>query len=374
MPFSKLFQLRMEVQGLTQPSFSHAADVISWLGAVQSQEYHGAKWAIGLRMQAASDNLIDQAFNDGAILRTHVMRPTWHFVTPADIRWMLELTAERVNAASAYMIRQVNLDEKIFARSQVIIEGVLRGGRYRTKAELGAELAKAGIMAEGVRLSYILMRAELDALICSGPRRGKQFTYAMLEERAPQARRLERDEALAELTLRYFTGHGPAAIRDFSWWSGLTMKDANAGLDLCKDRLVREEIDDQEVWFSTEMKAGDHRSESAFLLPTYDELLVGYADFNKTRLAGWEPLQGNTYDPTLVIDGQVAGSWKRSLKKDLVSMQVMPFEPLDSRDIEVVREAAGRYGYFMQLPIELAISPARSRTNPRKSPTQPGLK
>ena len=204
-------------QRLTQNPLPGPAEVVAWLGAVQAQDYPGAKWALGLRMQDAADDIVERAFSDGAILRTHVMRPTWHFVTPADIRWMLNLTASRVNAASAYMYRQLELDDALFLRGNAVIARALQGGRQLTRVELRGALAEAGIVAEGARLSYIVMRAELDAVVCSGPWRGKQFTYALLDERAPRSRALERDQALAELTLRYFRGHGPATARDFAW-------------------------------------------------------------------------------------------------------------------------------------------------------------
>src|SRR5262245_24524323 len=171
------------------------------------------------------DDSIDELFNEGKILRTHVMRPTWHFVMPEDIRWMLKLTAPRINAVSAYYFRKMELDQAVLARSNAAISKALRG-KHLTREELGQVLGRAKIDAKGLRLIYLMIRAELDAVICSGPLRGKQFTYALLDERVPKCRTLKRDEALAELTIRYFTSHGPALLRDFVWWSGLTITDA----------------------------------------------------------------------------------------------------------------------------------------------------
>ena len=197
------------------------------------------------------------------------MRPTWHFVTPADIRWLLELTAPRVNQANAYMYRKLELDDALFRRSNAAIARALEGGRHLTRAELASVLAQAGIVAEGMRLGYIVHRAELDAIVCSGPRRGKQFTYALLDERAPQARRLARDEALAELTGRYFTSHGPATADDFAWWSGLTKADVKAGLEMVATQLIHKVIDSKSYWFSASTPPPRKSSHQAFLLPTY---------------------------------------------------------------------------------------------------------
>lgn len=347
---------RLYQQRLTHNPLATPQDIVSWLGAVQAQEYQPAKWALGLRMQNPSDDLIEQAFIAGTILRTHVMRPTWHFVTPDDIRWLLELTAPRVNALSAYYYRQTELDDALFARSNAIIAKALRDNQYLTRAELGSALAQAGIVAEGVRLSYIMMRAELDAVICSGPRRAKQFTYALLAERAPQARVLLRDEALAELTRRYYTGHGPATLRDFVWWSGLTVADAKTGLDMNASHLDHAEIDGETYWFSASMPATVEPSQGAFLLPTFDEFLVGYAGFDQARLGGYESSEAVPYYSTIVIGDRVVGSWRRTLKSKSAVIELAPFSPLTAAEAEAITTAAQRYGEFVRLPIELSLA------------------
>jgi hypothetical protein len=228
-------QWRLHAQHLTGTPLKTAADVVGWLGAVQSQDYAGAKWAVAQRTNGLTDADLDQAFADGSILRTHVLRPTWHFVTPADIRWLLAVTKPRVHALNAYMYRQCELDETLLRRSSDVLANALVGGRQLTRTELGASLAQAGIVAEGIRLGYIIHYAELEAVICSGARRGKQFTYALLEERAPQAKRLDPDAALAELAKRYFTSHGPATLKDLTWWSSLTLAEARMAVELAGD-------------------------------------------------------------------------------------------------------------------------------------------
>lgn len=346
---------RLYNQHLVGPTFNTPEEVVTWLGAVQSQEYQPAKWSLGLRILNPIDDLIEQAFTAGTILRTHVLRPTWHFVTPADIRWMLELTAPRVNALSAYYYRQLELDDALFSQTNAIFVNALQNHQYLTRAELKSKLAEDGIIAEGVRLSFIVMRAELDAVICSGPRRGKQFTYALLAERAPRALVLRRDEALAELTRRYFIGHGPATLRDFVWWSGLTVADAKRGLEMASPHLTRVAIDEQTYWFSASMSPAVEPSRMAFLLPTFDEFVVGYDSFDQNRLSGHAPDKKANYFSysTLVVADRIAGSWKRTISRGIAVIDVAPFSQLSAVESEAITAAAQRYGEFLNMPVQL---------------------
>ena len=227
--------------------------MVQWLGAVQAQDYAAAKWAVGLRLQGATADDIEQAATDGAILRTHVMRPTWHFVSPDDIRWLLALTAPRVHAANAYYYHAQGLDDAIFMRSNAALAKALQGGKHLTRQELVSVLKQVGVVTENLGFMLIIMHAELDGIVCSGARRGKQFTYALLDERVPQSRTLEHDEALAEFARRYFTSHGPATLQDFVWWSGLTVADARAALAMVTSQLMHEVVDGQTYWFSASM-------------------------------------------------------------------------------------------------------------------------
>lgn len=351
-----IIRQRLNNQGLEDAAFEKPEEVVAWQGAVQAQDYAGAKWALGQRMREAGDATIEQAFNAGTILRTHVMRPTWHFVTPADIRWLLVLTAPRVNMINGTMYRQLELDEALFARSNEAIAEALAGGNYLTRAELGAVLARAGILAEGIRLGYLVHRAELDAVVCSGPRRGKQFTYALLDERAPQAKILARDEALAELTQRYFTSHGPALPQDFAWWSGLTLAEVRAGLEMVKNSLLQETVDGQTYWFSPDRPVVKAPSPAAYLLPNYDEYLVSYRDSRHAVEPGYVQLfmQRNVvFSHFVVVDGRVVGSWKRTFEKKTVVITLRLFEPWGEAQAQALRAAAERYGRFLGLPVRL---------------------
>src|SRR5581483_11815980 len=221
----ELVQRRLANQGISQPRFKTPREVVTWLGAVQAQDYAAAKWAVALRAQGVTDAAMDQALAEGTILRTHVLRPTWHLVIPEDIRWMLELTAPRIHALMTYQHRQLELDKTVFKRSHAALVKALQGGKQLTRSEITAALQRAGISTDGSRLTYLLGQAEIDGVICSGGRRGKQFTYALLDERAPKAKTLPREQALFELARRYFTSRGPATLQDFVWWSGLAMTD-----------------------------------------------------------------------------------------------------------------------------------------------------
>jgi len=347
----------LQSQHISTPVFEKPADMVQRLGAIQSQDYAAAKWAVGMRLQNATDEVLEEAFDAGSILRTHVMRPTWHFVTPADIRWMLELTAPRVNALAAGMYRNLELDKATFARCNKLLTKALQGGNYLMRTELMTILEKAKIVTTGLRGAHIMFRAELDGIVCSGPRKGKQFTYALLEERAPQARILKREEALGELTQRYFTGHGPATVADFVWWSGLTVADARKGLEIVGQRLMQEVAAGQTYWFAAD--AAPVKSSSACLLPTYDEYTVGYKDRAAIIAVEHEQLslRGNViFSPQVLINGRTVGVWQRTLQKGAVAVAISPFTPLSKAQLQRVTAAAKRYAKFLGLELRLTIT------------------
>jgi hypothetical protein len=354
---SDIAHQRLRNQHLAEVRFRRSDEIVGWLAAAQAQDYAGAKWALGLRLHGATDDDLDQALANGTILRTHLLRPTWHFVTPADIRWMLELTAPRVHAASAHMYRKQELDREIFKRSHDVMTRALRGGNQLTRDELRDLLQKAGIeTGDGLRLAYLMMCAELDGLICSGGRRGKQFTYALLSERAPQAITMNREAALAELARRYFMSRGPATMADFSRWSGLTLSDARRGLEAVKTQLEQEVIGGQTYWFPAYAPSGKVSSPTAHLLSVYDEYISGYKDRSAVCSAEvGERLKamGNALTYIVVLDGQIVGSWKRTLRKDAVIVETNLFIQLTKAQTGAVAAAVHRYGEFLGLPAEL---------------------
>ena len=349
---------RLFNQHLAAAPFEKPHEVVDCLVAVQSQDYAGAKWALGLRLpQDAHDADVDRAFNAGSILRTHVLRPTWHFVTPADIRWLLALTAPRVHAVNAHRYHELELDSATLKRSHRVLSKALRDGKLLTRDELRAALQQAKIAADGQRLAYIVMSAELDGLICSGPRRGKQFTYALLDTRAPSARALEHDEALAELARRYFVSRGPATVQDFAKWSGLTSADAKRGLEAVKDQLQHEPLNGNDYWFTSSASAAQRASPTAYLLSVYDEYLSSYKDrsaINDAETGVKLFMMGNALTYVVVVDGQIVGTWKRALGKDEVIIRIEYLSRMTQAQTRAVAIAAQRYGEFLQKSVVLA--------------------
>ena len=340
---------------MTGTPLATPADVVSWLGAVQAQEYGDAKWALALRTRRISDEDIEQAFTAGTILRTHVLRPTWHFVSPADIRWMLSLSGPRISRAMGTYHRQFELDAAVFRKSEKAIVAALRGGAQLTRQELKTVLQQAGVNIDGAqRLAFLTIQAEIDAVMCSGGRRGNQFTYSLLDDRVPAARTLSRDAALAELTRRYFTSHGPAQLHDFTWWSGLKVADARAGLDMAGPELTSETIDGRTYWSAKTVRALG-QPQPAHLLGLYDEYLIAYKD----RSAALDPSRwkkATALDPfsaPVIVGGRAVGGWKKKATAERVVITVTPFGLPGRSETRAVEGAADRYAAFLGLDFDL---------------------
>jgi hypothetical protein len=339
---------RMHEQGLAGQGFGTPAQAVGYLGAVQAQEFGEAKWALAERVRDGTEAEVEGAFARGEIVRTHILRPTWHFVAATDLRWMLALSAPRVHQANRYVYSQVGLDDDLAALCHEVMAAALADGEPRTRTELAGALSATGVEdAEGVRLAYIVMHAELEGLICSGPRRGKQHTYALVSDRAPAGIELFGDEALAELTRRYFVSHGPATVKDFSWWSGLTVAQVREGLELVSGELSCEEDEDGTPWYAGPSPAPDAGPAGCHLLSTYDELGVAYKDLRMV-LRGQPPSDGLIERPVL-IDGECVGSWRRTVERDSTTIQATMFASLSAPEREEVDDAAARFGASLEL-------------------------
>lgn len=352
----EILRRRLHNQHLSRPTLKTPAAVVEWLCAVQAQDYPAAKWALGSRMRSAVDGDVERSFNEGAILRTHLLRPTWHFVLPTDIRWLLALTAPRIKTGLAYRHRQLDLDARTLRRAVAAIGKSLLDGVPRTRDELREVLGRGGIRDLGVeRMTHIMAMAELDGIVCSGPRRGKQFTYALLDDRAPQGRPLERDEALTVLAARYFRSRGPASIHDFAKWAGLTVADAQHGVEAVKENLRSMEANGATLWFPATRPARAS-TRTAYLLSLYDELLSSYKDRSvmvEARHAKKLVGMGNALTAVIAIDGRIVGTWKRKLSAKAVTVVTRPFERLSRDGMRAVAAAARRYGEFLGLPVVL---------------------
>ncbi|GIK38325.1 MAG: hypothetical protein BroJett011_21580 [Chloroflexota bacterium] len=347
-------QFRLYHQQIAGTPFKEPGQIVSWLGALQAQDYAGAKWSIGLRLPDATDSEIEQAITNKTMIRTWPMRGTLHFVATEDIRWLLELLTPRIIAQTAGRYRQLELDEAIFARSKELFVKALQGGKQLTRDEMYQLLERANISPAGQRGYHILCRSAQDGLICFGPPSGKQQTFTLLDEWAPRAKSLARDEALAELTRRYFTSHGPATLPDFGGWSGLTLTEARAGLEMVKTQLSQETVNGQTYWMSPDRPVIADNSPTTYLLPGFDEYMLGYKDRSAVLEAIHAPkiTPGNNgmFSPTLVIDGKVAGTWKRTFKKETVVITASPFNSLSEDQKQAITVAAKRYGKFAGMP------------------------
>ncbi|MCB0192413.1 MAG: AlkZ family DNA glycosylase [Anaerolineae bacterium] len=344
--------LRLHNQAIAPSHLATAGDVVRQLGAVQGQDYLGTLWALGLRRQQAVEADIEQAIANREIVRTWPMRGTLHFVAPEDVRWMLALLTPRIIARAARRYNQLELDEPTFDHSETVFAKALQDGNSLTRPEIMAALEEAGISTKGQRGYHLLWHAAQNGLICFGPRQGKQDTFVWLDDWLPAGKVLNRDESLAELARRYFTGHGPATLQDFIWWSGLLTADARAAVEMVAAELEEVVIDGQTYWLTSTDPVSKDPSPTVYLLPGFDEYLLGYRD----RSAVLDPAHNDKIVPggngmfksTIVIDGQVVGTWKRTLRKKSVTIELEPFNALSEAERETIATAAEAYGAFLE--------------------------
>ncbi|MFN8441323.1 MAG: winged helix DNA-binding domain-containing protein [Caldilineaceae bacterium] len=349
-------QLRIYHQQLALAPFTQAGQVVSWLGAMQAQDYIGALWSIGLRMNRATEQGVEQALAERSFVRTWPMRGTLHFVAASDVRWMLALLTPRIIAQSGARHRQLELDQAVFNRSKDIFIQALQGGKHLTRDELYQQLEQVGIITTGQRGYHLLGRAAQDALICFGLPRGKEQTFTLLDEWIAPTKPLTREEALAELARRYFTSHGPATVQDLVRWTGITVTDAKAGIAAVQHELLEESIAGQRYWLPNRLSAISDSAPIAYLLPGFDEYMLGYGD----RSAVLDPAYANlicpggngVFQPTMVLNGNVVGTWKRMIKKGKVLITFAPFVPLSDVELEWFVPAAERYATFLGLQVE----------------------
>lgn len=347
--------MRMRRQRLTGPAAASPTEVVRHLGAVQAQDYSGSLWAIGQRAEKASKAVVDTAIAKRQIVRSWPMRGTLHFVAAEDLRWMLRLLGPRIlKQHTARLKRDLELDAKSLAAARRVVVRELEGGNRRTRPELYQALEDAGIYAGGSRGIHIFWWLAQEGVICFGPHVGRQPTIVLVDEWLLPGRLPEGDEALAELALRYFTGHGPATIKDFIWWSGLAAAEAKAGVELAKDKLESVDGDGVSFWYAgSDLLPVKERGSRVDLLAAYDEFTVGYAD--RLPITAWskQPIgRGTTiFNPVIVKDGQVVGAWKRIDEKGLVRVKAQMFPGAPSLGQRARDAALQRYSKFLGLPV-----------------------
>lgn len=342
-----LLATRLRFQGLRPVVHTTPEAVVRAPGAVQAQDYPGAAWALALRAKGLTLADVDRALAVGRIIRTHVLRPTWHFVAPEDLRWMLALTGPRVRRLMRAYDARLGLDAKVYAKARRAMTKALEREGAMTRAQLATAFEKAGVPATGQRLAHLMMDAELDALVCSGPKRSAHMTYVLVDAHVAPAPAVSRDDALALLAARCFAGHGPATTHDFAWWSGLTLGDARRGVDAAGARdLVLTSPP------TTDRVAGAH-----FLIPNYDEYFIAYRhrdavlDRSRARNVGiWTTAE---YPHQIVLHGRVAGSWRREVSASRATLTLKFHAPPAAADLRALRKAANQFGRFLGLPCDV---------------------
>jgi hypothetical protein len=355
--------LRLVNQQIVDGKFKRAQELVRWMGALQAQDYIMAKLAFGVRLPTTTEVSIEEALNKGKMVRTHVLRPTWHIVPAEDAAWMLELTAPHILSSLSSRHKELELNDAVFKKSNAVIEKALADGKHLTRQELWKRLEKAklvkphvsGTTIENERVSHLILRAELDRIICNGSANGKERPYALFDERVKKSKQLKRDEALAELATRYFTSRSPATLHDFIWWSGLPVADAKLALQMVKGDFVSVACGEQTYWVSKAQPVVKPK-ESACLLPSFDEFLISYKDrsaslplnVNKTIIS----ING-IFKPIIVINGQVAGLWKRILKKNNATIELTFFKKPTRAVKDLLEASAMKVAKFQRIDIEI---------------------
>ena len=349
---------RLINQKIKSTEFTSAKDLVSWMGAMQSQDFTMAKWAIGNRLVHSINEMVETAFNKGEILRSHLMRPTWHFVSADDIYWMNELSAPKIKSLMKTRHQGLELTESVILKSERIFEKALLKGEHLTREEMAGALNKENIKLVSHQLYHLLFLAELDGIICSGKiKEGKQ-TFALLSERVPHKRMLFRDESLAELARRYFTSRSPVTLADFIWWSGLSITDAKKGFEMVKSTFISETIESKIYWMTHQFSNSINHENSVHLLPAFDEFLISYRDRSASLSLADNPKavsSNGIFYPVIVVNGQVIGVWKRIFKKDKVRVLTHFFQSPDALTKSLIKEEANRLGRFLNKNTEIDL-------------------
>jgi hypothetical protein len=347
---------RLRSQHLAAPHAAAAGETVGSLLAVQAENPSQAAWAVAARTRHPDQADLATLLDEGAVLRTHVLRPTWHFVRAEDLGWLLDLTGPRVRRVTGQQLHTVHgLDQRAIDRAVAAVTEAL-AGRQLTRAQLADELGRRGIDGNGQMLMILLAHAELDGLICSGAVVDGWHTYALMAERVPAPRRLDRVEALAELALRYFTGHGPATERDLAYWATLTLTDVRAGLHQVRDRLDSFHHDGRTFWHAPADPPNGPQEPAGHLLQVLDETYRGYQDSRWVLdAAGAVPRIRESAIGMALVDAQLVAGMRRTITPDHVRFDLQPYRPLAPAQIDALDQAAGRYGQFLRLGARLAL-------------------
>ena len=342
---SRLFNQQLITSSITTPK-----DIVSWMGAVQAQDFNMGKWAVGVRLPGSTDKEIEEALNRGDIVRTHILRPTWHLVSAEDIYWMLDLSASRIKTGIRSVDKELELDNNFISKTNLIITTILEQEPNLTRQEIGDKLRNKGIICDNRRLNHIMLGAELDGIVCNGIVRGKKQTYDLLERKVPKGEsHFDKDESLHKLAYKYFRSHGPATLHDFIWWSGLAVGDAKRAVELIRPDFIFEIIDSVTYIFHHSINIGGLSSDHIHLLPAFDELLVSYKDRKEILEPGHHKkviVSNGVFKPFVLHNGKIIGIWNRVVKKNKIVGEIACFTK-SNKDIEkLISSSTNIYNIF----------------------------
>lgn len=351
---------RLHATGLTEPSTTTPEEVVARHGAIQAQEYAHARWSIAQRSPGTTAGDVDDALAEGSLVRTHVLRPTWHLAARDDLRWLLAATAHRVRRLTAARRRELGLDDGVLASADEAVSSALRAGARLTRAQIAEVLDHAGIDRTGQRLPHILMHCELVGAICSGGLDGGAHTYALVDERVPRAPVAERAEAVAMLVRRYLEGHGLATAADIAWWASLTVREVAAALSDLEPAVEAVRVAGFDMWASAPVVDAVPRPRAVRFLQAYDELVVGYGEsrFAGDARAGAARLGGRPGVPAALViaGGRIAGHWRRTIGRDVVVIEVHAYGAAGPARMRALEEEAAALGRFVGRRPELRFS------------------
>jgi hypothetical protein len=351
----RLTALRLAAQGIVRPARDRAPDdpteVVHGMLALQGQDYAGGLWSIGLRTASSTRSSIEGVHETGAFVRSWPMRGTLHFVAADDLPWMLSLTGERMVRSAEGRRRQLELDRAQFDRAEAIARERMADGATISRPELFAAWQQGGLPTTGQRGVHLLAQlAQTSVIVLVG-----QQEWALLEHRVPNPRLPERADALREFALRYFTSHGPATERDFAWWSSLTLTDARAGIAAAREQLDELELEGTRYYLRPGLEPAGR---AVRLLPGFDEYLLGYSD-RSAPLSGADtavivPGGNGMFLSTVVVNGEVVGSWRRTQRAKKVQLDIEPLHDIPTSAARGIAAAAARYGAFVEQPVALS--------------------
>lgn len=349
MTTAELLNIRLYNQLLSTHELKKPSEIVSWMGAMQSQALEMAKWAIGARLDNKVVKDIEEGLNTGEIIRTHILRPTWHFVSAEDIHWIFDLSNPRLKSVYQSYCRMSGADESTVNRAVPVLEKVLTDGKHLTKEEISDALQTQNLTLDSTHLNMALCYAEMEGLVVNGKLRGSKQTFTLLQEWAPRKAALSKEEALERLARKYFTSHGPATVHDFVWWSGLSVTECRQGVEAIKADFICETINGRDFWMKNIIKVPSAGEDSALLLPPFDEFVVSYKDRSEIIEAGHHGkvmTKNGIFSPTVMLNGEIIGSWKKIAKKGLPKVELSFFEKTSKTKQELFKSGIERVEAF----------------------------